>query len=158
MLLLLLHTRREQGARTSSAVMSARLSVWAKITGHRTPASQLSAAVSTGYTQHTIPRLRRKRVHRCARMYGDCLAKSASHSQLHPRLLAQTLLSVQLFIFNFRYRCSHYSVVIRGEIEVHLITLIHLDNIHVMYCEFSAFFYLSEIFEKCREYKEIYDT
>lgn len=59
MLLLLLHTRREQGARTSSAVMSARLSVWAKITGHRTPASQLSAAASTGYTQHTIPCLRR---------------------------------------------------------------------------------------------------
>lgn len=61
------------------AVMSVCPSAWTKITEHRTPASQLSAAISTSYTQHTIPRLRRDvytGVHECA-----ATASQRAHSQ-----------------------------------------------------------------------------
>lgn len=75
-----------RGVRTSSAVMSSQT----KITGHRISASQLSAAVSTGYTQHTISHLRRDVYTGVCEYTGDCFAKDVIHIQ-HPWLLNTNL-------------------------------------------------------------------
>lgn len=144
--MLLLHTRREQGARTSSAVMSARLSVWAKITGHRTPTSQLSAAVSTDYTQHTIP------------VYAETCTQVRTNARRLPRkgciafTIAPTTSGTNFVgqsncLFSISGIVAHIiRLLLRREIEVHLIILVHLDNTHTHHA--------LQVYNVCQKYSK----
>lgn len=109
----------------------------AKITGHRTPASQLSAAVSTDYTQHMIPRLRRNMYTGAHECIGLCVVKGASRIQLHPRFPAQTLLKIVNSIVYFQFQVSLFTLFgyYYGEIGMHLIIETHLNQYHCKFCK-----------------------